>query len=208
MNFTNEPVFVGGSPMRTLIDCGHGGIVGGRYVTNGKQYDHGDFVFYEGVFNRQLGLKIAEELKRNFINYEFIVRTNNDVSLTTRVRRANSIQHTHDSIYLSIHGNAAGTSSAKGIEIFTSPGETDSDVLATCIYDELETMEWKMRGDYSDGDADKESRFYVLRKTAMPAVLIEYGFFTNREEALLLLDEEVQRELARLTVNGIKKYLT
>jgi N-acetylmuramoyl-L-alanine amidase len=64
-----------------------------------------------------------------------------------------------------------------------------------------------MRTDYSDGDADKESRFYVLRKTSMPAVLVEYGFFTNEKEAIKMMDPIYQEKLARLTVKGIKKWI-
>jgi N-acetylmuramoyl-L-alanine amidase len=111
--------------MKVLIDPGHGGMVNGEYVTApSKMYNHGDFIFYEGVFNRELARKIAEELDKEGIDYEYIVKTNNDVSLTTRVRRANSIGKLYDCVYLSIHGNAAGVESANGIEIFTSIGQT------------------------------------------------------------------------------------
>ena len=42
----------------------------------------------------------------------------------------------------------------------------------------------KYRLDYSDGDVDKEANFYVLRKTKMPAVLLEMWFFDNYNDAV------------------------
>ena len=45
-----------------------------------------------------------------------------------------------------------------------------------------------MRSDKTDGDADKEANFWVLRKTVMPAILSENFFMTNRKECKLLLE--------------------
>lgn len=195
-----------------IIDCGHGGIIDGKYTTApSKMFDHGDFVFYEGVYNRELGLKVAKKLKENGINYIFITASNEDTPLYERVKEANHIYDSFESldpIYVSLHGNADGTGRAVGIEVFTSLGETKSDALSTLIYYRLEELGWNMRSDWSDGDPDKESKFYVLTKTKMPAVLIETGFFTNKQEALMMMDSDIQEMVAEKIVKGIKDYIT
>ena len=40
----------------------------------------------------------------------------------------------------------------------------------------------RLRTDFSDGDLDKERRFYVLTKTKMPAILTESFFMDNLDE--------------------------
>ncbi len=74
-------------------------------------------------------------------------------------------------IFISLHCNSAANESAEGYEIWTSPGQTEGDRLATCIYGQIaaEFPDRAGRTDYSDGDPDKESRFYVLVNTDAPA---------------------------------------
>lgn len=199
--------FITDSELFIHLDPGHGGIVNGEYTTApAKMFDHGSFTFYEGVFNRAMALQISEKLMENGISHAFTTDSNYDASLPLRTTRANSLQRLYKDkkhLYISIHGNAAGTNNASGIEVFTSPGDTGADVYATNIYNSLNGMGWKMRSDYSDGDPDKEERFYVLVYTKMPAVLVEYGFFTNREQAILMMEPRVQEDLARMTVEGV-----
>jgi N-acetylmuramoyl-L-alanine amidase len=194
-----------------LIDPGHGGMIDGIYTTApAKMYDHGDFIFYEGVYNRELAIKVGDLLAEEEINYSFVTNSNYDISLPIRVRYANNFAEGYQDltpIYLSLHGNAEGTGKASGIEIFTSTGETDSDKIATFLFYRLAELGWNMRSDISDGDVDKESKFYVLRKTKIPAVLIESGFFTNKQEALMMMDSDVQQIIADKIVLGIKDYI-
>ena len=97
-----------------------------------------------------------------------------------------------ETLYISIHNNAAprpGT--ASGFEIFTSPGKTRADDLAELIYKKVEVLYkglgLKMRYDLSDGDHDKEEKFYVLTNTRMPAVLIECLFFDDYSDYKFLM---------------------
>lgn len=190
------------------VDPGHGGLINGEYTTApAKMYDHGDFVFYEGVYNRQVADKLISKLRAQIINYKVVAPSQHDEPLYKRVSRARNHALSfpmHKSLYLSLHGNAAGTESVSGIEVFTSPGLTDSDWMATIIFNNLKELGSRMRYDLSDNDPDKEARFYVLTKTPMPAVLVESGFFTNREEAKRMMSESYQDKLADLLVKSIK----
>lgn len=47
---------------------------------------------------------------------------------------------------------------------------------------------------------------WVLQATAMPSILIETGFISNKEEEIYLNSEEGQSELARCIVTALKRY--
>ena len=132
-----------------------------------------------------------------------------DVSLKERVVTANKFHKDNpDSVYFSMHGNASGSGSAHGIEIFTSVGQTKSDELATIVFNSIVEMfpDEKYRQDtWSDGDADKEANFYVLKNTSMPAMLLEMWFFDNLEDAKKMNDVEIRHQVAKAIVNGFEK---
>ena len=111
-------------------------------------------------------------------------------------------------LFVSIHCNSAVSPNAAGYEVWTSPGDTEGDALATCIYAQIaiEFPDRTGRADYSDGDPDKESRFYVLVHTNAPACLVEMAFISNDEEAALLSDVAWQTRYARAIAKGITDY--
>ena len=111
-------------------------------------------------------------------------------------------------VFVSLHCNSAANAAAAGYEVWTSPGETQGDKLASCIYKQMDTEfpDRPGRTDYSDGDPDKESRFYVLTHTDAPACLIEMAFISNDEEAALLSDPDWQNRMARAIARGVTDY--
>jgi N-acetylmuramoyl-L-alanine amidase len=120
--------------MIVLIDNGHGGLINSKYQTKGKFIDWQDKgIIYEGEFNRAIVNGIIEQLTYFKIPYVNIAPEYWDVRLETRIKRANK-HPTRSSFYLSIHSNAGG---GHGSEIFTSPGLTKSDKIATIFGEEL-----------------------------------------------------------------------
>jgi N-acetylmuramoyl-L-alanine amidase len=186
-----------------LIDMGHGGLIHGEYVTApNKMYNHGDFTFYEGLWTRTIGFLYAYELSVHELGYKIITECNLDYPLAYRVNKANEYMKKNPSCkyyYHSIHGNAAGVKSANGIEVYTSPGQTLSDSIATIMFENLQNeLGWKMRPDsIGDGDPDKEARFTVLTETDMPAILTETGFYTNFEECKKMLDYSIMQKIIK-----------
>jgi N-acetylmuramoyl-L-alanine amidase len=161
------------------------------------------------VFNRDVAAKIEQYL----IDWGFsVVRVYDpvlDISLTKRVAKANiNAQNYEDSLYLSIHGNAATSPNARGFEVFTFPGQTQSDIYAEFLYKEVKKSypNWVFRPDTTDGDHDKEERFYVLTKTLMPSVLSENGFFTNFQDAKMMFDPLFQNTLAKCHAKAVIDY--
>ncbi len=189
--------------MIVLLDNGHGGLINGTYQTPGKRKDWGDKgIIYEGEFNRAIVNGIIEALTVLEIPYVNIAPEYRDVRLETRVKRANRYPASQ-SFYLSIHSNAGG---GRGSEFFTSPGNTKSDRMAT-ILGQMYKKEFPdriLRTDFSDGDLDKERRFFVLSKTKMPAVLTENFFMDNFDEFQnILMTPEGRRKIINFHVQAI-----
>jgi N-acetylmuramoyl-L-alanine amidase len=191
--------------MIVLLDNGHGGLINGEYQTPGKRKDWGNgHIIYEGEFNRAIVNGIIEKLTALKITYVNIAPEYWDVRLETRVKRANEYPPSK-CFYLSIHSNAGG---GAGSEIFTSPGNTKSDAIATIFGNEYqgEFPNRRLRTDFSDGDLDKERRFYVLTKTNMPAILTESFFMDNREEFdNVLMTREGRSKITNYHVEAILK---
>lgn len=109
-------------------------------------------------------------------------------------------------ILISIHANAGG---GTGFEVFTSPGNTPADDYATMIIESIkETFpNEKIRSDHSDGDADKEARFYLLQHTQCPAILTENLFMDNEKDCRKLMEDSFREKIADAHVTAIKKML-
>ena len=114
---------------------------------------------------------------------------------------------------VSIHVNAAGRGdkwyNATGWSCYTSKGQTEGDKLADCLCQAAARIlhDHKMRFDYSDGDPDQESNFYILKKTACASCLSENGFMDCRESLEFLLSDEGKAAIVQLHVEGIIAYV-
>ena len=193
-----------------LLDPGHGGLINGAYQTRGKRsppFDDG-YVLYEGEFNRDVARRIKEACDKEGIECEDIVNSQHDVSLATRVSRANT-RHAGDPrcIYISIHANAFGDglsfNSAHGVSVFHYMVSKEGKKLATCLLKHLvgETG-LKSRGVQANMEW---ANFYVLRKTQMPAVLSENGFMTNLKDAEKLREDAFRQRVADAHFKFIKE---
>lgn len=174
-----------------VIDAGHGGK------------DPGAISPFSKAKEKDLALTVAQKLKRKLENIGFKVYMTRDddtyVELDDRAEIANSLGA---DAFLSIHINANGTSSPKGVEMLYVPDGRDNKGFAQVLLTELS----KASGAYSRGVTERPN-LVVIRKTLMPAVLAEMGFVTNPGEERLLLDGAYQDKLVQGMYNAIIKYV-
>lgn len=103
------------------------------------------------------------------------------------------------SVFVSIHCNAATNKAAKGTETLIYKGGSDSEDLAYYIQEQIcESLEMVDRG------IKERPELIVLKRTEMPAVLVELGFISNDEdcEKLIVSKDDFAAAVAR----GITDY--
>ena len=187
-----------------------------------------DKKFRECIFSREIVQRIKQELESNgittFIDY-LPLEPNEQMKAPTykqeqskeliwRVNYVNNLcskYGANNCLYVSVHVNAAGMGTnwmnARGWLVYTSKGNTKSDTLATCLYKEAKELLPSVRSDFSDGDPDYESDFYVLAKTKCPAVLTENLFQDNKADVEFLTSEEGKNAIVKVHVDGILDYI-
>lgn len=177
-----------------LLDSGHGGMINGVYQTDPKigkyfRFPDGE-IAYEGVVNRQIKKLVLEKMTSKGIRAVDVCPSELDLSLDARCDYVNLLCREYGNtncLLISLHSNAGqGT----GFEIWTSPGQNKSDEYATKFFNLFATYfpTMALRQDKSDGDPDKESRFYILVNTKCPAILTEFLFYDNRKDWEVLKD--------------------
>ena len=179
-----------------LLDNGHGDTTPGK---RSPKFDDGTQMF-EYEFNRAVVARIKDRLDEIGVAYLDLVPGDNDVSLGDRVALAKSCDDQGlEKVYISVHGNAATDdwSSASGVETFCYPGSTTGHRLSDVFQKHLiDQTGWRDRG-------VKEANFYVLRKTTMPAILTENGFFSNKQQCEQMLSAEYRDKIAEAHVQAI-----
>ena len=198
-----------------IFDPGHGGLVDGKYQTAGKRspkFADGK-VLFEGVNNRDNVQRIMKAFKENGLECVDVVDSENDVSLIERVKKANKLSKDRKCVYISIHSDANGDGvkwdQASGMSVYTSKGQTKSDIFASIIIDELynkftSTIKWRTNN--TDGDKDQEENFYVLKNTDCPAILCELGFHTNEAETKRMMTLDYKNKIVDAMVASAIKW--
>lgn len=207
-----------------FLDAGHGGLdAKGHYTTApNKMWNHRDKdtfhkngVIYEGLLNRSIVKMIETKLTELRIPFMRVYDNSVDLPLAQRVRLANTYAKVHKSeqhIFISVHNNASMSQTARGSEVFTSPGQTKSDIWAAKYMQNLLDLIGihglsgviiPRMDKFTDGDEDKEANFYVLTQTSMPAFLIECLFFDNLMDAQLIFNPLIQSIFAQAVVETI-----
>lgn len=189
-----------------ILDNGHGKLTAGK---RSPIFDDGQTQFFEYEFNRDVVVRIKALLDAEGVRYHDLVPDYLTVGniLQERVARANALQTNLPKRYLSVHSNAApapagrwAPSSIRGIETWhyhtSATGKRMAQVFQRHL---IETMGWRNRHLKSR----PTKQFYVLRKTTMPAVLTENGFYNNKIEAALLMQPDVRQRIAQAHVDAI-----
>ncbi len=184
-----------------LFDNGHNGMVGAKYLTKGKQSPAviPGLGIYEGEFNRDIVKRVVGGLLLAGYDAADLVPESSGMSLKDRCLRANTFTK-YDRL-ISIHANAQGKgkewTSANGLTIFHYPGSTKGRALAQIAHGQLTSyLDFHDRG-------IKAAKFAMLRKTRMPAILVEHGFMTNKGDAKRLASDAFRDRIANAYIDMV-----
>ena len=147
-----------------MLDAGHGGSDSGA-VYNGR---------LEKNDNLRITLAVGERLARSGERVLYTRTDDSTVDLTYRSTMANSAGATY---FVSFHRNSASTV-GRGVEVYYYTGlsaQSTAARMAAPVQDALVACGFHNRG-------VKQAKFSVLRRTSMPAILVELAFINNEAE--------------------------
>nr|MBA3815843.1 N-acetylmuramoyl-L-alanine amidase [Parachlamydiaceae bacterium] len=180
-----------------VIDPGHGGV---DYGTNS--------LIKPKVHEKYLNLTTAEMLKKYLEQYGYkVVMTRNDDTFISLENRAEFANNLNTKLFVSVHYNSAPNILAEGVEVFYYRTDTDksrvseSKLLAQCVLDKI------LKNTKANSRGVKHGNFAVIRRTKMPAILVEGGFLSNTEEMNKIKTQAYQKKIAQSIAQGIKDFL-
>lgn len=149
---------------RIVIDPGHGGSDSGAVYEGRREKDD----------NLRLALAVGEILENNGADVVFTRTT--DV-YNTPFEKAMMGNNANADYFISFHRNATPTpNSSSGIETLVFRKGSEAENIAESINTELAELGFNNRG------VIERPNLVVLRRTRMPAVLVEAGFIDNEED--------------------------
>ena len=179
------------------IDAGHGGTDPGAIGSKGSR-------------EKNITLPIAKNLKALLEKKGatvFMTRTtdvdvsNPDASDAEELQaRVNVAEKNNSDLFISIHINSCATPSVGGIASYYYYKTAYDEKIARCIQKELGSSFGV------DNRGIHEANFYVIKRSSMPATLLELCFISNPKEETLLNSEWFQTKSARVICEGIENY--
>lgn len=197
-----------------VLDAGHGGTDPGaagngiyennctlNIVNAAKDYfdeDGSIKVYYTRTTNTQTNITSGSN------------GLNTSTSLRARTDLANKVDA---DLFISVHINSAGNTTARGTEVYYSAnnnkknsGGLSASKLAQMAYDSV------VKAVGSSKRGVKTANFYVIRYTNMPAILIETAFISNKQDAEILKSDkkidQIGKSIYDTVVSAFDKYPT
>lgn len=168
--------------IKIFIDQGHNpqGINAGA---EGFGYREQDITYPVGIYLRDILLEDGRFEARTSRNTpDEVLGTSNSTSLAARVNAANSWGADY---FISIHCNASTNPAANGSEVYVYREGSTAAALARQVLDRIvEFVGTK------DNGVRVNSSLYVLRRTQMPAILVELGYITNASDVQKLINNQ------------------
>ena len=181
------------------LDAGHGGSDPGA-------------IGAKGVREKNITLPITENLKaileKKGATVYMTRSTDKDVAYVGASdaeelqARVNVAQKYNSDLFVSIHINSAANKTVGGIASYYYPKTVYDSKIARCIQKELAA------GFGVDNRGIQEANFYVIKRSSMPATLLELCFISNPKEETLISSDWFQNKAAKVIAEGIENYFS
>ncbi len=194
------------SDVTVIIDAGHGGVDGGAVASDGTEEKH---------LNLDIALKMNDYLTSR--GYKTVLTRDDDYSIhnddadTIRKKKVSDLNNrlkiingTENAIFVSVHQNYFKESKYYGTQVFYSPNNALSSVLAESIQ---QSVVKSLQPDNTRKIKLSGKDIYLLYNAQIPSVLVECGFLSNVAETEKLKDDKYRQQLAESICKGIINYL-
>ena len=190
-----------------VIDPGHGGEDGGAVApdgTNEKDINLGIAKQLDTIC-RYSGIKTIMTRKSDIAIYDVGKDTLRSKKVSDMKNRLKIFNQDKNSIAVSIHQNKFPQSSCRGAQVYYSANDARSAKLAAAIQKSVkENLQ-----PYNERQIKKAgSEIFVLDRAAVPAVLVECGFLSNKEDLELLLSKDYRKKLACALFSAVMEYFS
>ena len=182
---------------KIYIDQGHN-PVNPNAGAEGQGYREQDVVYRIGVILANILERRGFETRLSRKSIDVILGTSNLTSLQARVNEANAWGADY---FISLHTNASANPSARGSEALVYNIPSVASELAEDILFQL-----NLNTGLPNRGVTERPGLYVLRRTRMPATLLELGFITNPTDANLLANSP--ELFAQGIADGISEFLS
>jgi N-acetylmuramoyl-L-alanine amidase len=193
-----------------ILDPGHGGQDSGT-IKN-------------GMIEKDLSLDVTQRVQRLLQERGLVVAlTRADDTYVSLLDRATMANNQPEAVFVSIHFDEGGRTAATGIETYyaahaasfpervaawlpflqrtsSEPPNVESQSLAAFIQESLVSRT------QATNRGTKPQQFFVIANVRHPAVLVEGGFLTNKDEVARLANTEYREQMAAGITDGIIRY--
>lgn len=186
-----------------VIDAGHGGIDAGTIGVDGTN---------EKVINLSIAQKLYDFASVSGISCSLVrdgdylvYNDNSDKSRSDLYNRMDYINSINNSTLISIHQNHFENEAEWGTQIWYSPNDDLSKILADNI---LSITKDFLQKENRRENKKSDNSYYLLYKAQVPSVMVECGFMSNNEENSKLQDDNYQSKMAYSIMLGFCDYLS
>lgn len=186
-----------------IIDAGHGGFDGGAVASDGT---------IEKELNLEIALKLDNILRS--MGFNTVLIRNQDVSVedsgdTIHSKKVSDIKHRlkimgqhKNAIYVSVHMNKYSSSQPHGAQVFYSSFGNSKKLAENIQFSISENIQQDNKRVIKPATKD----IYLLYNAVAPAVIVECGFLSNKNDLDNLKNEDYQLKMALCLTFGILDY--
>ena len=187
---------------RVVIDVGHGGVDSGKVST-------------DGILEKDVNLVVAKKLKvlLEQEDVEVTLTRDSDTGLYEESdsnkkvadlqNRCALIEKIQPDCTVSIHQNSYTSPEVKGAQVFYYGQSPEGETLAKLVQKSLiERADPENRRQAKANDT-----YYLLKRTVSPTIIVECGFLSCPQEALLLTQDSYQNRLVWAIHMGVMEFL-
>lgn len=185
-----------------VLDAGHGGVDAGTVAADGT---------LEKDINLAIVLALYDFL--TFCGFScYTVRSTDtlyypagsDTSRSDLYNRLDFVNSIDSPLLISIHQNHFTDEREWGMQVWYSPNDDTSSILADYILTITKSL---LQGENERENKASDSSYYLLYRAEVTSVMVECGFMSNYEENEKLKSAEYQKQLAFCISAAVNEYI-